>query len=97
MRSSLQQKVRRGLVVVGLLGLIATGLVHAFDPSRSDAYRLMNQRLDKVRVMNQKVAEENRLLLREIDACRNDVRYVRRYARRELRALRPNETVYTFQ
>ncbi len=96
MSLSWPQKVRRFLLVIGSLAIVAGALHYVFDPSHLERYTEMEVRLEKVRQMNRGLERDNRRLLREIDACRSDPRYLLRHARRELRAVRDGQLVYQF-
>jgi cell division protein FtsB len=92
----LSRSVKTGLVVVGVLALLAGTLRYVFNPRNLERYTAMELRLDKLRFMNRALDDQNRVLAREIEYCRHDPRYLERVARFQLHQIRDGDTVYVF-
>ncbi len=95
-RHNVRRSVKTALVVFAVLGLIAGALGYVFNPRNLARYSAMEVRLETVRQMNHAIARDNARLAREIEACRNDPRYLERVARREYRLIADGQTVYLF-
>ena len=89
-------KTRQALLTLAVIGLMAGALHYVFNPRTLERYTEMELRLERVRAMNRRIAEENESLARYIEACRHDPRYLERLARQELGQIRDGDVVYVF-
>lgn len=60
-------------------------------------YLSLSTQVETLRVRNQKNADENAKLLKEVEALRSDPRAIERAAREELGFIRPGEVVIQFE
>jgi cell division protein FtsB len=86
--------VRRKLLGVAACVAAVLTLVSAVDAKGFRRYLRLRQDLEALEARNHSLAEQNDVLLREINALRNDSAALERAAREELGYVKPGEIVF---
>jgi cell division protein FtsB len=74
--------------------VVVLGLILAYSDHGLMRLRELQQKKQKIEADNEKLREENRRLLHQIERIKTDPRYIEDEARKKLGLIRPDETIY---
>ena len=74
--------------------VVVLGLILAYSDHGLMRLRELQQKKQAIEMENEKLQEENRRLLQQIERIKTDPRYIEDEARKKLGLIRPDETIY---